>query len=392
MNMRILHVVPSYLPATRYGGPIYSVHGLCRALAGRGLHVEVYTTNVDGPGVSPVPLEGPVDMDGVRVTYFPTAAGRRLYRSPRMRAALDRNVPGFDVVHLHSVFLWPTAAAAAAARRNRVPYVLTPRGMLVPELIRRKSRLLKSAWIALFERRNIAGAACVHMTSDVEAEDLARLGLRARRVEVIPNGIDMPPQVEAPAGAMAQAPPSGLRPPVVLSLGRINWKKGLDRLISAMAYAGDARLVIAGNDEDGETPKLRELAAEQGLAARTDFVGPVRDLKKWQTFAQADVFGLASYSENFGIAVLEAMACGLPVVVTPEVGLAATVAESGAGLVAEGDPETFGRAIASLLADPDLRRHMGAAGRKVALERFSWASVAERTEALYEQLAARPAQ
>jgi len=121
-------------------------------------------------------------------------------------------------------------------------------------------------------------------------------------------------------------------------------------------------------------------------------VGPVRDEKKWQTFAQADVFGLASYSENFGIAVLEAMACGLPVVVTPEVGLAATVAESGAGLVADGDPETFGRAIASLLADTDLRRRMGAAGRKVALERFSWASVAERMEDLYERLAAGPAQ
>lgn len=385
--MKLLHVVPSYLPATRYGGPIYSVHGLCQGLARRGHQVEVYTTNIDGPGVSPVLLDEPVDKDGVAVTYFATGLGRRIYRSPDMATALCRHARTFDVIHLHSVFLWPTSAGAAEARCARVPYVLSPRGMLVPELIRRKSPLIKRAWITLFERRNLTSAASVHVTSEIEAADLARLGFEPARVDVIPNGIELPRGIVHHTNRDI----AGTQPmPLVLSLGRINWKKGLDRLIEAMAYAPDAKLVIAGNDEDTYTPKLLALAKLTGVAARIRFLGPVHGDEKWSTFASADVFALPSYSENFGISVLEAMACGIPVVVTPEVGLATTVAQTGAGIVADGDPIKFGRAIAHLLANPDLRQRMGEAGRKAAMDQFSWASVSERMEVLYQKLRLRP--
>src|SRR4051812_26407557 len=160
-GVRILHVVPTYLPATRYGGPIYAVHGLCRALAARGHEVDVFTTNVDGDRDSEVPLGAPVTLDGVRVHYFassPAGIRRRFYVSPLMRAALANELVDRDIVHLHSVFLWPTYATARAAERARVPYVVSPRGMLVPELIRRKSRLVKSAWIRLVERRTFRHA------------------------------------------------------------------------------------------------------------------------------------------------------------------------------------------------------------------------------------------
>jgi glycosyltransferase involved in cell wall biosynthesis len=385
--VKILHVVPTYLPATRYGGPIYSVHGLCRALVRRGHSVAVYTTNVDGPGESKVPIGRPTRMDGVWVTYFATGLGRRLYRSPDMAAALACNASDFDVVHAHSVFLWPTSAAASAARRAGVPYVVSPRGMLVPELVHRKSRLAKSAWIAAFERRNLAGAASVHMTADIEAEDFRRLRLRTRRIDVIPNGIELP--ADLPACAIGASVDSEKRP-VVLSLGRINWKKGLDRLIRAIADVPQAELVIAGNDEDGLTPRLQELARQASVANRVRMIGPVHGEEKWRILASADVFALASYSENFGIAVLEAMACGVPVVVTPEVGLAAAVAETGAGIVVDGEPIRFGRALAGLLADPERRRRMGEAGRMAALERFSWNSVARQMEALYHQILVQP--
>ena len=158
--MRVLHVVPTYLPATRYGGPIWSVHGLCRALATKDHDVHVFTTSVDGDGDSDVPLGVPVRLDGVQVWYFPSRWLRRLYWSPPMMAALKAQVAQFDVVHLHSVFLWPTWAAARVACARRVPYILSPRGMLVGDLIRRKSHWLKSAWIRLIERRNLrAGTA-----------------------------------------------------------------------------------------------------------------------------------------------------------------------------------------------------------------------------------------
>ena len=112
--MRILHVTPTYLPAVRYGGPIRSVHGLAKAQAARGHDVEVFTTNVDGPGVSPVPLDEAVAIDGVKVRYFATGAGRRLFRSPAMGRALKAKIASFDVVHIHYMWVWPTTAAARA--------------------------------------------------------------------------------------------------------------------------------------------------------------------------------------------------------------------------------------------------------------------------------------
>src|SRR6266566_4584377 len=149
--MRILHVVPSYLPAVRYGGPIFSVHGLCRALAARGHHVEVLTTNVDGSKDSAVPLGVPVSLDGVHVSYFPSKFLRRLYWSPPLERAISGKISNFELVHVHSVFLWPTWAAAQSAKKARVPYLVSPRGMLVKSLIERRSRLIKSAWIKLIE-------------------------------------------------------------------------------------------------------------------------------------------------------------------------------------------------------------------------------------------------
>lgn len=378
--MRILHVVPSYLPAVRYGGPIYSVHALAKATARRGHETHVFTTNVDGAGVSPVPTGRPVDLDGVRVTYFPCGVGRRLYRSPAMARGLADNIRRFDVVHLHSVFLWPTLAAARAARKAGVPYVLAPRGMLVGDLIRRKSRWFKSAWISLFERDNIAAAAAAHVTSEVEKMEIVALGLCTKRFVVIPNGVDLPGATPEEIGLV----PAGH--PFVLSLGRINWKKGLDRLIQAMVHVPGADLVIVGNDEEGYRSRLEEIASGLGLAPRVRFVGPVHGEEKWALMRSAAVFALPSYSENFGNAVLEAMACGVPVVVTPEVGLAAEVAASGAGLVVDGAPERLGPAIAELLGNPRRRSAMGVAGREIAVEKFSWGGVAAQMEAVYRSV------
>jgi len=132
-----------------------AVHGLAKALAARGAEVDVFTTNVDGEDVLDVPLDTPVIMDGVRVFYFPSE-WPRLYWSRRMRRALAERVAGYDAVHIHAVYLWPGVAAARAARKAGVPYVIAPRGMLVPELIRRKNRILKSLWLRWIERPGLA--------------------------------------------------------------------------------------------------------------------------------------------------------------------------------------------------------------------------------------------
>ena len=172
--MRILHIVPSYLPATRYGGPIYSVHGLCKALVQNGHEVTVFTTNVDGPYNSDVPLNQGVDVDGVKVWYFPSRILRRLFWAPGLSRVLRKKISSFDILHLHSVFLWPTWAAARCAKNLGIPYIIAPRGMLVRELINRKNRFVKNAWILFIERRSFVEASGIHITADIERKEIEK--------------------------------------------------------------------------------------------------------------------------------------------------------------------------------------------------------------------------
>ena len=194
--LRLLHIVPTYLPAVRYGGPIRSVHALCRSLAAAGHDVHVFTTSVDGDGDSNVPLGTPVDVEGVKVSYFPSRHLRRLYWSPPLGRALSSAVATFDLVHLHAIYLWPMWQAARIARKYHVPYVSSPRGMLVPELIRRKNAWVKQAWLGLIERRTLEKAAAIHATSTVEADHLGAFGWRLPRVWVIAHGVDDPEPVQ----------------------------------------------------------------------------------------------------------------------------------------------------------------------------------------------------
>ena len=374
--MRILHVVPTYLPATRYGGPIYAVHGLCRALVARGHEVSVFTTNVDGAGESDVPLDRPVLLDGVNVRYFATSF-RRLYVSQAMGNALDDSIAGYDLVHLHSVFLWPVYAAARAAQRAAIPYVISPRGMLVPELIARKSYVAKMLWIRAVERRTFTHAAAVHFTAQTEWDDARKLPMALPSSFIVPNGIDLPPLHPLPRLTAT-----------LLYLGRINWKKGLDRLIDALALLPETMLIIAGNDEEDLMPKLRAQAARNGTAARIDFRGPVAGAAKDALLHTSTMLVLPSHSENFGNVVLEAMAASMPVIVTPQVGLARDVEEADAGIVCENEPKSLAEAIRALLHDPARRLAMGARGRELVAHRFTWDAVGARMEQAYDRVKA----
>jgi glycosyltransferase involved in cell wall biosynthesis len=325
----------------------------------------------------------PVDLDGVLVHYFPVPRLRRLCWCPAMQTALKRDIGSFDVVHLHSVFLWPTWAAARAARAAGIPYLVAPRGMLGATVISRKSRWVKSAWIRCIEQRTLREAAGVHVTAELERKELQALGLELPRIFCVPNGVSWPERHTAlAAGPFADV---GARP-YALFLGRIDPKKGLDRLLAAWKWIPDLMLIIAGNDEDGYRAALDQIAADKHLESRIRFIGPVSDEHKWALYEHAAMFVLPSYFENFGNTVAEAMAMGCPVVVTPEVGLAPLVQESGAGIVVDGAPRTLAEAVRALLQDSTKRRTMGERGRLAARQHLSWQSAASRTESIYQQI------
>lgn len=387
LPVKLLHVAATYLPAVRYGGTIVSVHGLCKALAARGHDVHVFTTSVDGAADSEVPSGAPVDIDGVKVWYFQSPALRRIYWSPALGAALRARVGQFDVVHTHAIYLWPLWAAARAARRANVPYVVSPRGMLERDLVAGRNPLMKGLWIAAIERRNLEHADAIHVTSAREAAESEAFGLNLRRVCEIPNGVEsLAPAASAVSPAVADAIKGK---PFLLFLGRLNWKKGIDRLLSALARLPDQRLVVAGNDEDGYRGFIERQAARLEVTDRVTYVGPVNHADKAALFASAQLMVVPSYSENFGNVAVEAIASGLPVVATPEVGVASAIEEGGAGIVAHGNSAMLAGTISALLDDPQRRRAMADAGRTLARQRYAWPVVAADMESLYESITAR---
>lgn len=384
--LKIAHVTPYYLPAWRYGGPIRSVHGLCRALAAAGHEVHVFTTNVDGPGELDVPTGVPVDVDGVKVWYFPIGHLRRLYWSAELARAFRDRVREFNIVHIHAVFLMPTLQAARAALKAGVPYVVSPRGVLVRELFRRKSFWIKTLWMKLFDNFTLEQAAAIHVTSQREADEMAHFGLRLRKVCVIPNGID-PPATQDESGELSPQVEAAIRQErMILFMGRISWEKGVDRLIRALPHVPHAFLAIAGNEDNAFGRQMRELADSLAVSDRLALVGQVHGADKAALLSHAQLLVLPSYSENFGNVVLEAMAVGCPVVVSEEVGAADVVREANAGLVSNGAPEQLAMNIRTVLDDRDTREQLSESGKRAVHEKYVWSMVAGEMLDVYHEL------
>jgi glycosyltransferase involved in cell wall biosynthesis len=384
--MRILEVIPSYLPATRYGGPIFSTHALSKALVERGHTVEVYTTYGGQDPSNGLPPER-TELDGVTVNYFKPSCSHRLAWAPGLARKLKTEISRFDIVHLHTVFLWPTWSAAQLARARGVPYVMSPRGMLVKELIKRRNPIAKSVWIELFEKTNLANAAAIQVTSSREAHDLAEFGWKLPRMVSIPNGVDWKPVQGEASSEIAAATE---RRPYALFFGRLSWKKGIDTLLEAFARTTAGHLIIAGTDDEGLSASLRKSLEPLGLTDRVQILSrTIEGADKYELFRSARLFVLPSRSENFGNSVLEALAAGLPAIVTPEVGAAEIVIEAKAGLVVPRDAIALAKSLEQLMGNKTQAREMGQRGQAYVYANCSWASAAEKMEALYGECVTR---
>jgi glycosyltransferase involved in cell wall biosynthesis len=253
--------------------------------------------------------------------------------------------------------------------------------MLVPELIRAKSSWTKRLWIRAFERQNLARSSGIHVTSSVEADGLSRAGLALAPVRIVPNGVDLP--------ALSNRP---RRPRELVFLGRLSWKKNLGALIDALGLLPAVTLVVAGPDDEGLTPALRERATALGLGERVRFPGPLDAAEKSALLSQAACLVLPSLNENFGNVVLEAMAHACPVVVTPAVGAREVVEKGQAGAVArDTSAAALATALAGILDDPAAARAAGERGREYVAARLTWSVVAREMEGLYREAIERQA-
>ena len=380
-NPRILVVNPCYHPARRYGGPIASLHALCRAMVARGADVTVFTTTADGPDDLPVPTGRDVDVDGVRVVYFPVTRPRSFFRSPELGAALRTRIEEFALVHVNWLYCYPTLVAARECARQGIPYLLAPRGMLDPHAIALKGTLKKKLYLSLIEAPHLHRAAAVHFTSVAEREQAAKAGWRVRSI-VVPNGVALaaPAAPAAPAastieGRLLRRFPQLVGKRIVLVLGRVNYIKGLDLLARAWpdvaARVTDAHLLVVGPDDHGYGATMRALIPSAVLERSVTFTGLLTGSDKDEALALSEMLVCSSYLESFGMAVVEAMACARPVVVTDRVSICGEIAEAGAGIVVSCSATELARGITTLLEDGALARRMGANGEALVRRRFA---------------------
>lgn len=327
---------------------------------------------------------------GISPAYFPVHpwrwAGQAWAYSPELGRALETRIPAADIVHLHGVWLYPTMIASRICRRRRVPYVLSPCGALDPYGLR-KRRLFKQAHGLLFEKQIIGGAASLHFTT-AEEKDRAWTFGQKRPGAVIPCSVDLEQVPPAPTGRFRERFPEAAEKHLLLFFGRLHPKKRLDVAVEAFLRIAqrrkDVRLVVAG-PEEGSGPPARKALAAAGLSNRATFTGLLSGTEKWDLLSESRLFLLPSEDENFGMSVLEAMAAGVPVLVSEQVGLSGAVQLSGAGQVVAKPAEVWAEAAGRLLDDPAACARMSQAGRRLAQE-YSTLAVAARMKELYEFL------
>lgn len=382
-RLSVLQVIPSLSPL--YGGPSAAMGVIERALLAAGVRVETATADDDGLGRAPRPAGG-WDNGIFRHTF--TRTTRAYTFAATFPAWLKQHVRDYDVVHVHGAFSHLPMSAAHVARAQGVPFVFSPHGMLLDYGLSR-SRLKKALSLPVFERPALKGAAAVHVTAAAERDEIARRFGKDLRFALIPLGVEPGPSGEA-ARFIARFPELAAPGPRLLFLSRIEPKKNLEALIDAMPELGDlpsgpARLVVCGTGDDAYVTGLRQRAAALGVGARITWSGFVAGEAKGDALAWADLFVLPSFSENFGVAPVEAMLAGVPCVLGEGVAIAEEVAAAGAGRAIQPTADAVASAIRDMLGDDGGERRRNAA-RELAYKRYAPDVMARELVALYQRI------
>lgn len=383
--MRVLHVIGALAP--RYGGPSKACPEMAQAVARLGHDVAIYTTNLDGPGVLDLPVGRPLRQGSLSITYFPIQRPRFWDTSWPMGTALRRHVRDFDIVHIHSLYMFHDWIAPMLCRRFGVPYLICPHGSLDPYIYQRH-RWRKSLIELAFQKRALRRCSAVHCMSEEEVR-LAKPHVAGAPCVVVPLGLSPEEYASLPRGRLRARHPEVADRKIILFLGRLNFKKGLDLLSKAFGQIrrrrDDVQLVIVGPDDDMRR-RVEQWLAEERALDRVTFTGLLLGEDKLGALADADLFVLPSYSENFGIAVIEAMACGVPVVISDKVNIWREVEAGGGGRVVATDVQALAEALHDLLADQSTARRMGGRARRQVEEKFNWHSIGPRLEAVYRAI------
>jgi glycosyltransferase involved in cell wall biosynthesis len=362
--------------------------GLARALTSHGIDTTLLTTNADPTGRLDVPLNDYAIRDGATYVFHRVLTmGGRYGVAPSIVKTLRRTIATYDVAHIHWLYNFACIAAARAAIAAGVPFVVQPNGSLDPHL-REKNRLVKRLYLATVGRPLLEAAAAIVFTSEQERV-LASYGAR-RPAWIVPVGLDASSFQDLPPAGTFRAAFPVIDGPFLLHVGRLSRQKGLDLLLGAFARLRPDRhnlsLVLAGPDAEGYGGSLRRLAQELGVGDRVLFTGMLTHEMKLAAFVDAELFVLPSYAENFGAAITEALACGLPVVMSDRVNIHREMAAAGVATVVECSVDSVAQGIESALDDVATRRRIATAGPALVRARYTWDAIIPTLVARYAEV------
>ncbi len=396
--MRILSVTASYFPFLEFGGPPVKVRALAQGLASRGHQVTVLTadwglqehlaTNALRGKILKSSFGWEYEENGVRCVYLRTRLRyRALSWNPAVHGFCRSEIQSFDVVHIFGLYDLLGISVGSQCHAARKPYVVEPIGMFRPIV---RNLRAKRLYHALWGGKLLGNAAKLIGTSQQECEELHDGGFAAEKIVLRRNGVEVPASLPV-RGVFRRKFGISDNAKVVLFLGRLSRKKSPDLLLRSFAQiaskgVAQAKLVYAGPDSERLQPRLQKEAARLGISDQVVFAGPVYGDEKWMAYRDADVFVLPSQNENFGNSAAEAIAFGVPTVVTENCGIASLVRD--AAMVVRHDAEPIAEALSEALTRPDLPQQLAVTGAQFATK-LGWQEPVQQMESLYEALAAQ---
>jgi len=395
--LKILQIVPSI--SLVYGGPSQMIQGLSAALAqqpkDRIAQVTILTTDANGDVDEPpltVPLGQLVQQDGYEIIHFRCAPFRRYKFSTDLLKWLWANAHHYDIAHIHALFSPVSTTAATVCRWKNLPYIMRPLGTLDPADLQKKKQI-KKIYATLLERPNLAGAAAIHFTSELESKVSERFGVSTPG-KIIPLGVALPQLPDRSRSQQIVRERFNIPPerPIILFMSRIDPKKGFDLLLPALEKLHDDNkpfhfLLCGANPQDrAYETRIRKAIQSSAWSNWATISGFVSGELKAQLLSAADIFVLPSYYENFGIAVAEAMAAKIPVVISDQVHIWPVIQKSESGWVVKTEVESLTNALAESLSQPEMRQQRGENAQRCAAEKYSWEAIAHQMTDTYQQL------
>lgn len=391
--MNILFVLPAYEPAWAFGGVVRSTSSLCRGLAALGHRVSVYTINADGHGhLLNVPHGEVVNQGGVNTFFFPSTFGpKSIWDSRALVRRLRQTAGDFDLIYVSAIWQWLGVSVASICYEKHVPLVVSTRGSLDKFPLNRHW-LRKWIYWHIFLKRAMMRAGAIHFTTEFEKREASAF-LPPFPSFIVPNSFIVPDSyvvehfrpLKHGREEFRKKLGIALDPPLVITVARADPLKRVDLLIKALSLVPEINLLVVGPGSP-LTERWKTLAQDLGVANRVFWAGYLEGEELVKAYCAADLFSLISEHENFGMVVIEAMACGLPILTNSAVAVSEELKEENVGMIVEKNPEAIAQGMVDFLHHRVLWSGRGENSVRVAGEFFTNDKVAALTARAFEDM------